>query len=83
MTGKTSSVEGVLADFLTPILLKIESYQTREGLIDIYRLVSGNAAYVPSNLKGGWHRHLALTMTAKEYRKQTGFAFVLPYNPGN
>ena len=35
------------------------------------------------NLGGGLHRHLALTMTAEEYRAQTGFAFVPPHNPCN
>ena len=36
-----------------------------------------------SDLGVGLHGHLALTMTAKEYREQTRFAFVPPHNPGN
>ena len=53
MAGARISVKGVLADFLTPILPKINGYPTREGLIDIHRLISGNAEYVASNLRGG------------------------------
>ena len=53
MAGETSSVEGVLADFLKPILPKIYEEPTREGLIDLHRLISGNTASVASNLGGG------------------------------
>ena len=59
-----SSVEGVLADFPTPILPKIGGEPTREGLIDIHRLISVNSASMASNIGGGLHGHLALTMTA-------------------
>ena len=53
MSGATSSVEGVLAEFLTLILPKIDKKPTREGLINIHLLVSENAASVASNLGGG------------------------------
>ena len=52
-TGATSSVKGVLADFLTHFLPKVDRETTREGLIDLHRLVSGNAASVASKLGGG------------------------------
>ena len=81
MARTTIIVEGVLADFLKHILLKIDIESTREGLIDLYRLFSGNAAYVASNLRGVQHGELVLTMTAEEYRAQTEFAFVMLYNP--
>ena len=77
------SVEGVLAEFLTHILPKIDGELTIEGLIDLHQLIRGNAAYVASNLGGGQHGHLALTMTAKEYRAQTRFVLLLPHNPGD
>ena len=67
IVGATSSVKGVLADFLAPILPNIGKEPAREELIKIHQLISGNAAFVASNLKGGGHRHLALTMTADEY----------------
>ena len=53
MVGTTSSVEVVLADFLTHILPKIGGEPTIEGLIEIHRLINGNAASVVSNLGGG------------------------------
>ena len=83
MTGATSSAKGILADFLTPILPKIDRKSAIEGLIDLHLLISGNAASVDLNIGGGQYGHLALTMTAEEYRAQTGFAFVPPHNPCN
>ena len=83
MAGATSSFKGVLADFLTPILPNIEGEPTKEELIDLHQLASGNTESVLSNLGGGRHGHLALTMTATEYRTQKGFTFVLQHNPGN
>ena len=83
LAGATSNVEGFLADFLTPILPKIDREPTREEMINLHILISGNAASVESNLGGGRHRHLALTMMSKEYRAHTGFAFLRPHNPGN
>ena len=65
MVGATSSVEGVLEEFLTSILPKISGEPTREGLIEIHILISGNAASMASNLGGGRHKHLLLKMTAK------------------
>ena len=58
MAGKTSIVEGVLADFPTPILPNIGKEPTREALIDLHRLVSENATYMTWNLGGGWHSTL-------------------------
>ena len=60
-----SSVEGVLVDLLTLILSNIDREQTREGLIDLHQLIIGNAASVASNLRGGQHVNLVLTMTAE------------------
>ena len=83
MAGATSIVDGFLTDFPTPILPKIGGEPTREGLIKIHQLMLGNVASVTSNLRGGGHRYLVLTMTSKEYIEHKGFAFVPPHNPGN
>ena len=83
MAGTTSSVKGVLAEFLTPILPKIYREPTKEGLINLHRLISANVASVASNLGAGQHGQLTLTMIAEEYREHTGFEFVPPQNPGN
>ena len=83
MAGSTISVKGVLAEFPSTILPKIGGETTREVLINLHRLVSGNMASVASNLGGGRHGCLAMTMTAEEYKTHTGFAFVPPHDPGN
>ena len=81
MAGATGSVEGVLVDFPTTLLSKIGREGTREALININRLISGNTAYMVSNLRGRRHGHLMLTMTHKEYTIQTGYEFVPPHYP--
>ena len=83
MSGATSIIEVFLANFPTPILPKIREEPTREGLIELHRLVSGNGAPVLWNLEGGRNRHLALTMTSKEYSAQTGLAFAPPHKRGD
>ena len=81
--GATISVWGVLPDFRTPILPNIGGEPTREGLIEIHQLISGNAESLALNLGGGRQGHLSLTITAKEYMEQTEFVFVPMHNPGN
>ena len=65
------------------ILPKIVGEPTRESLIDIHRLISGNVASMVLNLGGGRHIHLTITMTAEDYLEQMGHAFIPPHNPGN
>ena len=83
MLGATRSNKVVLADFPTPILPKICGEPTRELLINIHISISRIAASTASNLRGGRHRHLMLKMVSEEYMEQTGYAFLLPHNPGN
>ena len=83
MAGSTTSIKGFLVDFLTPILQNIGGEPTRKVLIELHRLISGNAASVSLNLGGGRHGHPALTMTSKDYASQTGFLFVMLHNPGD
>ena len=82
MAEATISVEGVIADFPSPILLKIDKEPTREVMIDLHLFITGNSASVALNIVGGQHGHLALLMTAEDYMEQTIFAFVPLYNPG-
>ena len=81
MVGATTSVEGVLVDCPTHILPKIRGVPTRELLVDLHQLVSGNTTSVLLNLGGGRHRHLTLTMTSEVYASQTRVVFVPPHNP--
>ena len=80
VTGTANRVEGVLTDFLMLILSKTVGELIRESLIKIHQLISGNVASVASNLGGGRHVHLALTMTAEDYLAQMGYVFVPPHN---
>ena len=81
MAGVTIRVKGVLAYFPTHILPNIGEEPTREGLIHLHRLVRGNVASVASNLGGGRHGHLALTITTEDYMEHTVYNFVPPHNP--
>ena len=66
MAGATTSVKGVLTDFPTSILPRIDREPTREVLVKLHQLISGNAESVSSNLRGCRHGHLALTITIKD-----------------
>ena len=54
-------------DFQTPILPKIIGYPTIEALIELHQLISINMASGVSNLGGGQHGHLTITITAEDY----------------
>ena len=81
MSVATYSFEGILADFLTSILPKIVREPTREAIINLHRLISGNALSGKSNLVEGHHGQLELMMTAEDYLSQTFHVFVAPHNP--
>ena len=66
MVGASSSVKGLLVDFLKPILPDIDGGTTREVLINLHQLISGNAASVETNIGGGRHGHLAMTIMDEE-----------------
>ena len=63
MVVATISFEGVLAEFLTPILPNIIKELTREASAEVHKVISVNVASVAFNLEGGRHGPLALTMT--------------------
>ena len=83
VTGAASTVEGVLANFPTPILLNIARKSTREDLIYIHIIISANEASVVSNLRGGHHVHLNLTMAVEDYLGHMARAFVPLHKPGD
>ena len=53
MAGAKIIVEGVLADFPTYLTPKIDGEPTREVLVNLHQLVSGNAASMASKLGEG------------------------------
>ena len=44
MVGTTSSADGVLTEFLMPILPKIDGYPMVEALSELHWMISGNTA---------------------------------------
>eukprot|EP00957_Ditylum_brightwellii_P128810 9825753-Ditylum_brightwellii.AAC.1 len=55
---------------------------TWDSIRAIHLHLNTNAASVPSNLGGGQHVHLGLTIGGAEYQTLTGHLFVRPANPG-
>ena len=55
MSGTVKNVEGVLTNFLMPILPNVTRESKRESLINIHRLISGDMASMESKVGGGWH----------------------------
>ena len=82
MAESTSSIEGVLADFLASIIPKVVIEPTREALVDLHFILILNAASVASKLDRGHHGHLTLTMAVDEYLAHTCHTFFLPHKPG-
>ena len=76
-------VERFFLDSLIPIPPKITREPTRESIIKINQLFSGNVVSMDLNLAGGRHIHLALTMTTEDYLYLTGHFFVPPHNTEN
>ena len=76
MVGATKITEGVLEDLPTPILPKIVWEPTIESIIRFHQIISGNAAFMVSNLGRGQNVHLELTITAEDYLDHTGHVFV-------
>ena len=73
MVWATSSVKGFLTDSPTPIIPNIGVVPTIENLINLHQLISVNKSSMELNLGGGQHRHLVLTMTAREYMAHKGY----------
>ena len=65
-----------------PTLPKIHGVPTYESIADLHRRLNENAASVQTNLGGGRHGYLALTISAQKYNQVTGHGFVIPADPG-
>ena len=69
MVGTTISVEGFLADFLTPIILKISIEPTRESLIELHCRICGNVASLVLNT---WRRPAWTPHAQHDHRRLHG-----------
>ena len=82
MATTANKTKGLLVYFPEPILHlhEIAGEPTTESLIDIHRIISGNADYIALNFGGRRHGHLAIKMTTEDYLEQVGHVFVPPRN---
>eukprot|EP00957_Ditylum_brightwellii_P078042 5932375-Ditylum_brightwellii.AAC.2 len=53
-----------------------------DSIWEIRLHLNANAASIPSDLGGGQHGHLGLTISVTEHQTLTGHAFTRPANPG-
>ena len=75
--------EALTASFPNSTLPRIEGRPARASIDDTVKALQQNASSVSSELAGGSHGHLALTMHAAVYAILTGgAAFAVPQNPG-
>ena len=71
-----------LEDAPYPVIPKIKGALTRELIQEVEKMIQANAASFPSELGGGAHGYLGLTMDNTEYLAATRHNFVLHTNPG-
>ena len=74
--------DNILDSFPYPMITTIRGEPNYETIRDLQRKLSANAASVPSNLGGGQHGYLALTVKPEVYFNLTGNIFTPPTDPG-
>eukprot|EP00957_Ditylum_brightwellii_P130084 9921844-Ditylum_brightwellii.AAC.1 len=72
----------VMEHFPVKNILKQAGMPTWDSIWAIHFNVNANEASVPSDLGGGAHGHLRLTIRGAEYQTLTRHVFVRPTNPG-
>ena len=69
-------------DFPHPTIPKHTGMPTYETIQSVHRKLKANAASIQSELGGGAHRLLGLTLSNQAYSTITGSNFTRPANPG-
>ena len=77
-----SSVEKIVENFPYPTLTPITGVPDFETLSELHTQANSNSSSVQSNLGGGHHGLLALTLEPAVLNPLTGVVFVTPVNPG-
>jgi hypothetical protein len=77
-----TSVKSLIESFPHPSIPSIEGQPTYESITDITRLRNANAASVQTDLGGGKHGHLSLTVSTAVFAMLSATPFVIPKNPG-
>eukprot|EP00957_Ditylum_brightwellii_P004711 358270-Ditylum_brightwellii.AAC.1 len=78
----TSPNSTVMDHFLVKDIPRQAGMPTWESVWAIHLNLNANAASVPSDLGGGAHSHLGLTIRGALYQTLTSHAFARPANPG-
>ena len=76
------SVDDIRSGFPHPTIPPIDGEPTYQSIKKLHDLLKSNAASVPTNLGGGLHGHLGLTLAPILYVAVTGVNFNRPAHPG-
>ena len=82
MPVSVPSVDDIRNSFPHPTITAITGEPQYDEIRRVHKLLSSNAASVPSQLGGGNHGLLGHTIGPATYMNITGAAFLLPANPG-
>ena len=77
-----TTVDSLLESFPHPTIPPIVGQPTYEAITEVTRLLNSNAASVHTDLGGGAHGHLILTVSNAVFATLSATAFVVPVNPG-
>ena len=83
MSSAAPTVEAIKEGFPHQSIPKQPGEPTYESIRTIHRLLKANAASMPSDLGGGAHGLLGLTLNGTVYTAVTGHVFTLPVFPGS
>ena len=79
----TSSIDKMVKNFPYPTLTPIAGVPDYESLAELHTQSNCNSSSIQSNLGGGSHGLLALTLEPSVLNTLTATPFVIPLNPGS
>ena len=77
-----TSVESLIESFPHPSILSIQGQPTYESITEVMRVLNANVASVHTDLGGGSHSHLVLTVSPTVLATLSATLFIVPNNPG-
>ena len=78
---KPTSIDNIVAKFLTKILLPITGEPDYDCISQLNQIIYGNAATLPTTLGGGAHGRVGLIMKATLYVTLAATSYVTPNEP--
>ena len=83
MASAVPTVEAIKEGFPHLSIPRHPGEPSYESIYKVHSLLKANAASIPSDLGGGTHGLLGLTLSQAVYTQVAGMAFTRPANPGN